>query len=330
MPSPVVIPVWGKPLKTFERNTMSLADLAKGGNVALCLYRDNGMDRGLLLSMGKRVFEGPFDRAAAQYNALVRSWWARSFPGMQVPNEHLYVAKAGNAFKVGDKFYKAVSISPDDADQIRRLLDKPHATDVDEARITRFARKYGIRQEGGSSYNRKMLAAFLEQNGESSSKAARPEMRKAKSPADALLSPSAWKKSGEDEKAMVVAGDQTFSCTISQSGGWTGDSWVAEVRPLGNVSSKKSPEAMGSREQAVQWCIGYIQRMTKAAGAPMRKAGTDTWTCNVRGNVVADAKEAGYNAYFANGVTAIEIPASSKAEATQKARQFGTVLYVFI
>lgn len=318
MPVPVP-PRWGIPLIAFERITASLADLAKGGNVALALYRDADMDRGLVVSSGKRIFEGPFEKAAARYNAAMRTWWARTNNGAEVP---------------ANKLYKAANVTPEDAEQIRALLDKRSPSAEDEARITRFARKYGVRQDGGSQYNRRMLAAFLD---EGTRKAARPVMRKAESPADALLSPSAWKKSGRAENAKVTVGKQTFHCMVSQSGGWTGDDWIAEVLPLGNVSSKKSPDAMGSREQAVRWCIDFIKgRTRKAAGAPMRKVGrvtgdnTMTYTCNVRGNVVAEAKDAGYNAYFANGTTAIEIPAATKSEATALAARFGKVQYVFI
>ena len=54
------------------------------------------------------------------------------------------------------------------------------------------------------------------------------------------------------------------------------------------------------------------------------------YTCNVQGNVVTAAENAGYHAYYADGVTAIEIPATSKRDARRIAAQFGKVLYVFI
>jgi hypothetical protein len=56
-----------------------------------------------------------------------------------------------------------------------------------------------------------------------------------------------------------------------------------------------------------------------------------TWTVNVEGgaNTVSLAKFAGYNAYHATGVAAIEIPASNKGDAKKIARQFGRVLYVY-
>jgi hypothetical protein len=53
------------------------------------------------------------------------------------------------------------------------------------------------------------------------------------------------------------------------------------------------------------------------------------WTCNVAGNVVQRAKDAGYHAYYASGVTAIEIGPCSKSAAHRIASQFGTVLYIF-
>ena len=47
------------------------------------------------------------------------------------------------------------------------------------------------------------------------------------------------------------------------------------------------------------------------------------------GKIVERAKRDGYHAYHASGVTAIEIPDSSKAEARRIAERYGRVLYVF-
>ena len=44
---------------------------------------------------------------------------------------------------------------------------------------------------------------------------------------------------------------------------------------------------------------------------------TTVYTVNTLGNNVEVAKNAGFNAYHANGVTAIEVPAKNKAEARQ-------------
>lgn len=55
------------------------------------------------------------------------------------------------------------------------------------------------------------------------------------------------------------------------------------------------------------------------------------YTVNVAGNVVRKAKEHGWHAYYANGVTAIEIPAANKKAAKDAAEWFGwKVLYVFL
>lgn len=56
------------------------------------------------------------------------------------------------------------------------------------------------------------------------------------------------------------------------------------------------------------------------------------YTVNVKdddGSAANHAKSCGYHAYHANGVTAIETKANTKAEARRIARQFGKVLYVF-
>ena len=53
------------------------------------------------------------------------------------------------------------------------------------------------------------------------------------------------------------------------------------------------------------------------------------WTVNIEGNVVQAAKAAGYHAYTADGVTAIEVGYCSKNEAHRRGAQFGRVLYVF-
>lgn len=53
-----------------------------------------------------------------------------------------------------------------------------------------------------------------------------------------------------------------------------------------------------------------------------------SFTCNVQGNVVDQAKQA-YHAYYANGVTAIEIKALNARAARALAQHFGKVLYVF-
>lgn len=54
------------------------------------------------------------------------------------------------------------------------------------------------------------------------------------------------------------------------------------------------------------------------------------YTVNCRGNIVSKAKSKGYHAYYANGVTAVEIKADSKAEALRIARRYGWfALYVF-
>lgn len=41
------------------------------------------------------------------------------------------------------------------------------------------------------------------------------------------------------------------------------------------------------------------------------------------------ALDAGYNAYHANGITAIETKAGSRAEARYIAAQFGKILYIY-
>ncbi len=52
-------------------------------------------------------------------------------------------------------------------------------------------------------------------------------------------------------------------------------------------------------------------------------------TVNVRGNVVKQAKAAGYHAYYANGVTAVEVKTYDESKARMIAEQFGKVLYMF-
>lgn len=54
-----------------------------------------------------------------------------------------------------------------------------------------------------------------------------------------------------------------------------------------------------------------------------------SFTCNVQGNVVDQAKQAGYHAYYANGVTAIEVKALNARAARSIAQHFGKVLHVF-
>ena len=54
------------------------------------------------------------------------------------------------------------------------------------------------------------------------------------------------------------------------------------------------------------------------------------YTVNVRGGMVSVAEIMGWHAYYANGVTAIEIPATSEQDARHKAERVGLeVLYVF-
>ena len=53
------------------------------------------------------------------------------------------------------------------------------------------------------------------------------------------------------------------------------------------------------------------------------------WTVNVAGDCVAAAERAGYHAYYASGVTAIEVGYCTKREARSRAAQFGKVLYIF-
>lgn len=53
------------------------------------------------------------------------------------------------------------------------------------------------------------------------------------------------------------------------------------------------------------------------------------FTVNTQGNNVEIAKNKGYHAYYANGVTAIEVKAKSKKEAKRKISFFAKVLYVF-
>jgi hypothetical protein len=58
----------------------------------------------------------------------------------------------------------------------------------------------------------------------------------------------------------------------------------------------------------------------------------NSYTVNVSdnsGDARENAKEAGYHAYSASGITAIEIKAANKKEAKAIASQFGKVLYVF-
>lgn len=55
------------------------------------------------------------------------------------------------------------------------------------------------------------------------------------------------------------------------------------------------------------------------------------YTVNTEGDNRDIARSAGYHAYYANGVTAIEITAQNKREAGNKARALGCkVLYIFI
>jgi hypothetical protein len=53
------------------------------------------------------------------------------------------------------------------------------------------------------------------------------------------------------------------------------------------------------------------------------------YTVNTQGNNVAAAKSAGYRAYYANGITAIEITAVSKNVAKHIGEEFGKVLFIF-
>lgn len=53
------------------------------------------------------------------------------------------------------------------------------------------------------------------------------------------------------------------------------------------------------------------------------------YTCNVRGDKVRKAKERGYHAYYANGVTAIEITAHSKSTVRRIISKWAEVLYIF-
>ena len=54
-----------------------------------------------------------------------------------------------------------------------------------------------------------------------------------------------------------------------------------------------------------------------------------SFTVNVQGNVVNEAKAEGYRAYYANDVTAIEIKTLTKKDAKHMAEIFGQVLYIF-
>jgi hypothetical protein len=54
-----------------------------------------------------------------------------------------------------------------------------------------------------------------------------------------------------------------------------------------------------------------------------------SYTCNVQGDCVVEAKDAGYHAYYASGVTAIEVKAKNKRGAWSIASRFGKVLYIF-
>ena len=54
------------------------------------------------------------------------------------------------------------------------------------------------------------------------------------------------------------------------------------------------------------------------------------YTVNCAGNIVNEAKAAGFHAYYANGITAVEITAISKAQAHKIASANGwRALYVF-
>lgn len=53
------------------------------------------------------------------------------------------------------------------------------------------------------------------------------------------------------------------------------------------------------------------------------------YTCSVCGDVRDLAIACGYHAYYAGGVTAIEIRARDEREARRLAGFFGSVLYVF-
>jgi hypothetical protein len=52
-------------------------------------------------------------------------------------------------------------------------------------------------------------------------------------------------------------------------------------------------------------------------------------TANVLGDCVQAAKQQGYHAYYANGVTAVETRATTGQAARKIAAQFGTVLFIF-
>jgi len=58
--------------------------------------------------------------------------------------------------------------------------------------------------------------------------------------------------------------------------------------------------------------------------------GETVYTVNVKGGMVSTAEIVGWHAYYANGVTAVEIQATSKQDAKRKAERVGLeVLYVF-
>lgn len=65
------------------------------------------------------------------------------------------------------------------------------------------------------------------------------------------------------------------------------------------------------------WCILFLERTT------MR-----WYACGVIGDAAASAREHGFVAYYAGGVTTIEIRAISRLEAERIAGCFGDVLYI--
>jgi hypothetical protein len=71
--------------------------------------------------------------------------------------------------------------------------------------------------------------------------------------------------------------------------------------------------------------VGVSVSKSDQPGGDMR-----TYTVNVNGDKVQEAKSLGLHAYYADGVTAIEVPAENKWDARSKATIHGfVVLYVF-
>jgi len=115
---------------------------------------------------------------------------------------------------------------------------------------------------------------------------------------------------------------------------------------LTDLVKQMSPEALLAIEgvypilhkHLYQDVMDVHREREEEAGAALKESmenGMIGYTVNVAdatGQVVGEAKAAGYHAYHAytaNGVTAIEIKARNRIKARSIASQFGKVLYIF-